>query len=172
MSSTVMTAPATPSSTLCGRVIAPNKRPTAGPRSSPFYASISPPDAAPTLVRKIMCSYIVEKTRLSGSAKGPNGWMHIDNANVYFDHPYHAPFDHALAIDFTCEADGGTERVAVELSALSARALVDAILAALASGEAEIKVFGRRQGGIVAAMGRGRRPARMPATPVACLSRS
>ena len=56
-----------------------------------------------------MCSYIVEKTTLSGSAKGPNGWMHIDNANVYFDHPYHAPFDHALAIDFTCEADGGTE---------------------------------------------------------------
>ena len=48
-----------------------------------------------------------------------------------------APFDHALAIDFTCEADGGTERVAVELSALSARALVDAILAALAAGEAE-----------------------------------
>ena len=39
--------------------------------------------------------------------------MHIDNANVYFDHPYNAPFDHALAIDFTCEADGGTERVAV-----------------------------------------------------------
>ena len=59
-----------------------------------------------------MCSYIVEKTTLSGSAKGPKGWMHIDNANVYFDHPYHAPFDHALAIDFTCEADGGTERVA------------------------------------------------------------
>jgi hypothetical protein len=58
--------------------------------------------------------------------------MHIDNANVYFDHPYHA-----LAIDFTCEADGGTERVAVELSASSARALVDAILAALVSGEAE-----------------------------------
>jgi hypothetical protein len=80
-----------------------------------------------------MCSYIVEKTTLSGSAKGPKGWMHIDNANVYFD----APFDHALAIDFTCEADGGTERVAVELSASSARPLVDAILAALASGEAE-----------------------------------
>ena len=65
------------------------------------------------------------------------GWMHIDNANVYFDHPYHAPFDHALAIDFNCETDGGTERVAVELSASSARALVEAILAALASGEAE-----------------------------------
>jgi hypothetical protein len=83
-----------------------------------------------------MCSYIVEKTTVSGSAKGPNGWMRIDTANVYFDHPYHAPLDHALSIDFVCEADGGRERVAVELSAESARALVQNILAALASGEA------------------------------------
>ena len=82
-----------------------------------------------------MCSYIVEKTSVSGSAKGPNGWMRIDTANVYFDHPYHAPLDHALAIDFVCEADGARERVAVELSAESARALVQKILAALASGE-------------------------------------
>jgi hypothetical protein len=96
-----------------------------------------PPDATLTLVRKIMCSYIVEKTTLSGSAKGPNGWRHIDTANVYFDHPYHAPFDPALAIDFTCEADCRSDRVAIELSASSARALVDAILAALASGEAK-----------------------------------
>ena len=83
-----------------------------------------------------MCSYIIEKTAVLGSAKGPNGWMRIDTANVYFDHPYHAPLDHALAIDFVCEADGAKERVAVELSAESARALVKNILAALASGEA------------------------------------
>ncbi len=42
-----------------------------------------------------MCSYIVRKAALTGSAKGPNGWMRIDTANVYFDHPYHAPLDHA-----------------------------------------------------------------------------
>jgi len=83
-----------------------------------------------------MCSYIIEKTAVVGSAKGPNGWMRIDTANVYFDHPYHAPLDHALAIDFVCEADGAKERVAVELSAESARALVKNILAALAGGEA------------------------------------
>jgi hypothetical protein len=83
-----------------------------------------------------MCSYIVEKAALFGSAKGPKGWMHIDTANVYFDHPYHAPLDHVLGIDFICEAEGGRERVAVELSAESARALVQKILAALASGEA------------------------------------
>jgi Family of unknown function (DUF6295) len=83
-----------------------------------------------------MCSYIVEKAALVGSAKGPKGWMRIDTANVYYDHPYHAPLDHALGIDFVCEADGGRERVAVELSAESARALVEKILAALETGKA------------------------------------
>jgi hypothetical protein len=82
-----------------------------------------------------MCSYIVEKAALFGSAKGANGWMRIDTANVYFDHPYHTPLDHALAIDFVNEAEGARERVAVELSAESARALVEKILAALATGE-------------------------------------
>ena len=81
-----------------------------------------------------MCSYIVEKADLFGSAKGPNGWMRIDTAIVYYDHPYHAPLDHALAIDFVSEADGARERVAVEISAESARALVAKILAALDSG--------------------------------------
>lgn len=84
-----------------------------------------------------MCSYIVKKAALSGSAKGPKGWMKIDTANVYYDHPYHAPFDHALGIDFVNEAEGGRERVAVELSATAARELVKQILAALESGEKE-----------------------------------
>ena len=83
-----------------------------------------------------MCSYIVEKTVLVGSAKGRKGWMRIDTANVYFDHPYHSTLDHVLAIDFTNEGEGGRDRVAVELSADSARALVARILAALSSGEA------------------------------------
>ena len=84
-----------------------------------------------------MCSYIVEKASVIGSAKGPNGWMKIDTANVYFDHPYHAPLDHALGIDFVNERNGARERVAVELSADAARELVKTILAALESGENE-----------------------------------
>jgi hypothetical protein len=83
-----------------------------------------------------MCSYIVEKTAVEGSAKGANGWMRIDTANVFFDHPYHAPFAHVLGIDFGREADGASERVAVELTADSARALVKSIMAALNNGEA------------------------------------
>ena len=62
--------------------------------------------------------------------------MHIDTANVYYDHPYHAPLDHALGIDFICEAEGGRDRVAIEISAESARVLVKKILAALATGDA------------------------------------
>jgi hypothetical protein len=84
-----------------------------------------------------MCSYIVEKAALVGSAKGRSGWMKVDTAHVYYDHPFHAPLDHALAIDFVNAAEGGRERVAVEISAESARALVAKILAALESGERE-----------------------------------
>jgi hypothetical protein len=61
--------------------------------------------------------------------------MRVDTANVYFDHPYHAPFDHALALDFYCHKDGAKERVAIELSADSARELVAKILLALKEGE-------------------------------------
>ena len=84
-----------------------------------------------------MCTYIVEKAAVVGSAKGPSGWMKIDTANVYYDHPYHAPLDHALNIDFVNASGGPGDRVAVELSAESARALVKTILAALADGETE-----------------------------------
>src|SRR5436853_5652382 len=82
-----------------------------------------------------MCSYIVMKAALvDSSAKGAKGWMRVDTANVYYDHPYHAPLDHALGIDFICEADGARERVAVEISRESALELIAKIQAALASG--------------------------------------
>jgi len=84
-----------------------------------------------------MCTYIVEKVDIAGSAKGPSGWVKVETANVYYDHPYHAPFDHTLNIDFLAGAIGQQERLAVELSAESALALVGKIQAALARGEAE-----------------------------------
>ncbi len=82
-----------------------------------------------------MCSYITEKAEIFGSAKGPQGWFHVDTANVYFDHPYHAPLDHSLNIDFVNEANGAQTRVAVEISAESARELVAKIVAALESAD-------------------------------------
>jgi hypothetical protein len=83
-----------------------------------------------------MCTYITEKAEMFGSAKGPQGWFRIDMANVYFDHPFHAPLEHSLNIDFVNESEGSPTRVAVEISAESARLLVEKILAALESGEA------------------------------------
>ena len=47
-----------------------------------------------------MCSYLTVATEIAGSAKGAQGWMPVTSASVYFDHPFHAPFDHTLNIDF------------------------------------------------------------------------
>ena len=82
-----------------------------------------------------MCTMIVEKAEMAGSGKGARGWFRLNGANVAFDHPTHAPYDHALNIDFVNEAQGPGARVAVELSAESARELVKAIEAALQRGE-------------------------------------
>ena len=84
-----------------------------------------------------MCTYITETAAIAGTAKGPKGWINVDTANVYYDHPQAAPFDHTLNIDFVNQREGAPVRVAVELTADSARALVDKILAALAAGERE-----------------------------------
>jgi hypothetical protein len=84
-----------------------------------------------------MCSYINEKADIVGHGKGVPDWLPLTNVNVYFDHPVSAPLDHALIIDFTNPAGGTGARVAVELSAESARKLVASIEAALKAGEAE-----------------------------------
>ena len=57
-----------------------------------------------------MCTYVTEKAEMFGSAKGPQGWFKVDMANVYFDHPYHAPLEHSLNIDFVNEAEGSPTR--------------------------------------------------------------
>ena len=72
---------------------------------------------------------------MMGHGKGVADWIKLTTANVYYDHPASAPLDHALIIDFVDESRGPGARVAVELSADSARALVRAIEAALAAGE-------------------------------------
>ena len=84
-----------------------------------------------------MCTNINIRTEVEGSAKGPQGWFSVDTAHVSFDHPFHAPIEHTLNIDFVNERAGTATRVAVELSASAARALVENILLALAQGEVE-----------------------------------
>lgn len=83
-----------------------------------------------------MCTMIVNQAVIDGSGKGTDGWFKVDQVNVSYDHPYHAPLEHALNIDFVNEAEGPGARVAVELTLESARQLVQIIQAVLARAEA------------------------------------
>jgi hypothetical protein len=78
-----------------------------------------------------MCSYVVEKTAVVGSAKAAGTWTPITTAVVAVDHPFHAPVDHALIVDFTNAGRPVNERVALELSVTSARELIACMQAAL-----------------------------------------
>jgi hypothetical protein len=80
-----------------------------------------------------MCTYLTEKLGVEGSGKGAAGWFTLSEASVYFDHPQHAPAEHTLNIDFLNPGQGPSARVAVELTADSARALAAAIESALAA---------------------------------------
>jgi len=86
-----------------------------------------------------MCTYTTIAVEIEGSAKGPNGsWSRVRDAAVYFDHPVHAPAEHTLNIDIATPAEGAAARIALELSATSARRLVAAINEALASVPPEL----------------------------------
>jgi hypothetical protein len=80
-----------------------------------------------------MCTYLTETLDVEGSGKGPAGWFGLSRATVYFDHPQHAAAEHTLNIDFLNPGQGPSARVAVELTAASARALAAAIESALAA---------------------------------------
>jgi hypothetical protein len=83
-----------------------------------------------------MCTYITENIDATGSGKGAAGWFSLSQVTVYLDHPVHAPADHTLNIDFKNPEKGPSARVAVELTAETARELVRAIEATLASAPA------------------------------------
>jgi hypothetical protein len=88
-----------------------------------------------------MCTYATVHTELEGSAKGPDSkWFRLTNGTVYFDHPVHAMAEHTLNIDFADPSKGPAARVAVELTAASARELVSAIEAALDSAPEALTV--------------------------------
>jgi hypothetical protein len=78
---------------------------------------------------------ITQSVAIEGSGKGRDGWFEVDQANVSYDHPFNAPFEHALNIDFVNPGQGPGARVAVELSADAARSLVATIMAVLARAD-------------------------------------
>jgi hypothetical protein len=83
-----------------------------------------------------MCTYQTELIDVEGSGKGATGWFGLERAMVYFDHPVHAAAEHTVNIDFLTPSLGPSARVAVELTEASARALVEALNATLASAPA------------------------------------
>jgi len=86
-----------------------------------------------------VCTYATARALVDGSAKGPGStWFHVTDATVYFDHPVHAMHEHTLNIDLADPARGPSARVALELTAESARQLVVAIQKALASAPTEL----------------------------------
>jgi hypothetical protein len=82
-----------------------------------------------------MCTMISQHAAVAGSGKGTEGWFAVRQASVSYDHPFSVPLEYALNIDFVNEALGPGARVAVELDAASARALVATIEAVLAQAE-------------------------------------
>lgn len=83
-----------------------------------------------------MCTMIARQVKINGCGKGTQGWFNLQEADVSYDHPFNAPFEHALNIDFVNEAQGPGARVAVELSVEAAQALVETIQAVLKQAEA------------------------------------
>jgi Family of unknown function (DUF6295) len=74
-----------------------------------------------------MCTMIAQQVKIDGSGKGSQGWFTLHEATVSYDHPFNAPYEHALNIDFVNEALGPGARVAVELSVEAAQTLVASI---------------------------------------------
>jgi len=75
-----------------------------------------------------MCTYLTVHAPVQASAKGPGGqWFAATDAVVYFDHPVHAAAEHTLNIDLPNPASTTGERIAIEMTAQSARKLMDAI---------------------------------------------
>jgi hypothetical protein len=83
-----------------------------------------------------MCTMIATQVKIDGCGKAATGWFELRELNVSYDHPFSAPFEHALNLDFVNEAQGPGARVAVELSVEAARTLVETIQAVLARADA------------------------------------
>jgi hypothetical protein len=86
-----------------------------------------------------VCTYRTVRTAVAGCAKGPGGrWFSVTDATVYYDHPVHAMAEHTLNIDLADPGAGPSARVAMELTADAARALVAAMTAALEDAPAAL----------------------------------
>ena len=82
-----------------------------------------------------MCTCISEQAPINGMGKGAQGWFPVSVANVGFDHPFNAPFEHAVLLDFMNPDLGAGARVAVEINIASAKALIEKLQSAVDQAE-------------------------------------
>jgi hypothetical protein len=80
-----------------------------------------------------MCTGLVQKAKVTGAGKSPDGWFKLDEVSVMYDCTYHTSMPQGVNIDFFNEKEGPGARVAVELSPTSAMELVHAIMESLHS---------------------------------------
>ncbi len=83
----------------------------------------------------------ITKVTVTGSGKGVQGWVQVDEARVYHDHPFMAQVEHAVMIDILNSEAGIGSRVALELTPESALALAHALLDV--AGKAQERMAGR-----------------------------
>jgi hypothetical protein len=74
---------------------------------------------------------ISQQAKIEGSGKGSAGWFQLHQVDVSYDHPFDAPYEYALNLDFVNESQGTGARVAVELSLEAAQTLMTTIQAVL-----------------------------------------
>jgi uncharacterized protein DUF6295 len=97
-----------------------------------------------------MCTYATHQCAVSGSGKSGQGWIPISTASVYVDHPVHTYAEHTLNIDFLAPEGGPASRVALELQADCAIALLSTVATALLAAPADITGLGEAERGWLA----------------------
>ena len=86
-----------------------------------------------------MCTYVTVHASIEASAKGPgSSWFAASDAVVYFDHPVHASAEHTLNIDLPDPRSSTGERIAIEMTATSARQIMNAMAEVLGTVPAEL----------------------------------
>ena len=80
-----------------------------------------------------MCTGLVQRAKVAGAGKGPEGWFKLDELSVMYDCTYHTSTPQGVNLEFFNEKEGPGARVAVELSPTSAMELVHAIMESLYS---------------------------------------
>lgn len=80
-----------------------------------------------------MCTGLVQRVKVTGAGKSPNGWFKLDEVSVMYDCTYHTSTPMGVNIEFFNEKEGPGARVAVELSPESAMELVHSVMESLYS---------------------------------------